>query len=984
MDKFLSTIITILGKLPENSNIILEPGNFLCGGITFTFRDAHKEAIKAFNTEIIELSRHTEGPGIWLKKCKGALETVISGNTENSELVNGFCFIKTAACFSSADEELFQLEMISAVYCKLFNNRQLMEQCLKKAVKTFCHMKSCIGSYEAIERLQEVIAELCDESTCRCFKEEMENFMAYMDYINYVYNSCFNGIDFDTSIVSIYFKAEKAYKRIFKKNISVGYWKDEKTVDSLLIYYIACRLKDSVKNKYIAEMTRADIAEGINRYMYNVRESYDLRKIIMLEPHPDDIAVSAYSLLMQEKCYTEIYTVSRTEDRRDEIEIMDLNNKLRTNIFGCTKLCLPDYHWDKRADKASKLYNSYEELSQYYINTYEGVAPSGNLKVLEHEIKAVVEKAKAENSILAFQLGNLHPMHIIITVLLIKYIKLMAFRTEDIIIYEDHPYDYKAEGKQLLSKILIFIEEKLGIKLIRTEDFTSINLRHIVKDIYGEEFIGHFDGKLESFNCTYYIPHNSTNKILFSPSEEKKLLYVTTQLFPFAKTGGLADAAASLPWEMKKFKYDVSIIMPKFKTPEIEGNIENMVQVASLEVVMNEKTIPFYVKKLLYNGITIYFIDKPEYFERESLYGYEDEEERFAFFCLATAEALSHLDKKPQVIHCNDWQTALIPYILQRKNRVRRLTNLKTVFTIHAFAYQGVFDRRKMTSMLQIDDEQFLKEGSDYYGQFNFLKLGALYCDKLNTVSMNYAHEIREHKIFEGISYKLTGIINGIDTVKNDPKMDKRIAFNYGTENCLEGKRNNKVVLQKMVGLKETDSLPSIVVVSRLIAHKGMDLIENVLKDLLSEELQLLIIGSGDEYYKSFFEKKAKKYSGKLIIKAYDEKLEMAGYAGADFVLVPSHFEACGTTQLLGMHYGAVPIVSETGGLKDTVEVYNGKDGFGFAFQNSNEWAMLYAIRQALLVYKRQDDWEKIVRRCMLKEVGWEKSAIEYDRLYRK
>jgi starch synthase len=398
------------------------------------------------------------------------------------------------------------------------------------------------------------------------------------------------------------------------------------------------------------------------------------------------------------------------------------------------------------------------------------------------------------------------------------------------------------------------------------------------------------------------------------------------------------------------------------------------------------------VLKLVHEGVAVYFIDNEYYFNRDKLYGYNDEAEQFAFFSKALLKVLPLIDFKPDIIHCNDCQTGVVSTFLKAQFRLEDFyKDIKTVYTIHNLKYQGIFSKETLGDILGLGWEYFNAEGLEYKNCVNYMKAGIAYSDVITTVSKTYAEEIKHDFFGENLngminkhSERLYGIVNGIDYQENDPETDKRIFENFDAEN-IEGKYENKRLLQESLGLLQRKDIPIISIVSRLVDQKGFDLIACVFDELLQLDIQLVVLGTGDEKYEEMFRTAALIYPDKVSANLkYDGILAQRIYAGSDMFLMPSLYEPCGLSQLFSLRYGTVPIVRETGGLNDTIRPYNEftGEGTGFTFANYNAHEMLTVIKLALSLYGKKDIWEAIIRNGMKQDFSWNKSAQEYMELY--
>ena len=474
----------------------------------------------------------------------------------------------------------------------------------------------------------------------------------------------------------------------------------------------------------------------------------------------------------------------------------------------------------------------------------------------------------------------------------------------------------------------------------------------------------------------------------------KKILFATSEAVPFIKTGGLADVAGTLPKYFDKKKYDVRVMLPKYMCMKQEWK-DKMQYVTHFYLELAWRSQYVGVLQMEWNGVTFYFIDNEYYFAGWAPYGNIHENiEKFAFFSRAVLSALPLIDFRPDIIHCHDWQTGLIPVYLDNfRYGGEFYRGIKTIMTIHNLKFQGVWDKKTVQDITGLPDYYFAPDKLEAYKDANYLKGGIVYADKVTTVSNTYAEEIktpfygeRLDGLMNARSNCLSGIVNGIDYEEFNPETDKMIARNYTVENFRKEKKKNKLALQEELGLEVDEKMMMIGIVSRLTDQKGFDLIAYIMDELCQDAIQLVVLGTGEERYENMFRHFAWKYQGKVSANIYySEEMSHKVYASADAFLMPSLFEPCGLSQLMSLRYGTVPIVRETGGLKDTVEPYNEyeKTGTGFSFSNYNAHEMLGIVRYAESVYyDKKRDWNKIVERGMEKDFSWKNSAKQYEALY--
>jgi len=477
-----------------------------------------------------------------------------------------------------------------------------------------------------------------------------------------------------------------------------------------------------------------------------------------------------------------------------------------------------------------------------------------------------------------------------------------------------------------------------------------------------------------------------------------KILYVGSEALPFVSSGGLGDVMGSLPKAVKKYspEDDIRVVLPLYSQIK-ESYRDRMTKVCVFTVDLSWRKQYCGVFEYVTDGVTYYFIDNEYYFKRQFLYGSFDDGERFAFFCKAVLDMLPMIGYFPDVLHCNDWQTALCVVYLERLYKtVEPYRGIRTVYTIHNIEYQGIYGLEILGDVFGLGegDRQFL----EYDGCINLSKGAIILCDLLTTVSPTYAKELCDPYfgkslagIIESKKDSLRGILNGIDTDYYDPSADKAIAAVY-TASSPSGKAENKAALQRLLGLSEAPDVPVVAMVSRLAGHKGFDLVRYILEEMLTRDIQFVLLGTGDPDLEGFFSYIAKKYPHKTgIVLSFDKELSKQIYAGADIFLMPSRSEPCGLSQMIACRYGTVPVVRETGGLYDTVKPYVEKvsktgrvsvQGNGFTFATYNAHDMLSAVDRAVELYKQPEKWAKLVRRVMKADFSWNASAAEYVKIY--
>ncbi len=474
----------------------------------------------------------------------------------------------------------------------------------------------------------------------------------------------------------------------------------------------------------------------------------------------------------------------------------------------------------------------------------------------------------------------------------------------------------------------------------------------------------------------------------------KNVLFIASEAVPFIKTGGLADVVGSLPKCFDKSKYDVRVILPKYQCIK-EQYLDKIEYVDHFYMELGWRSQYVGIFKAVIDGVIFYLIDNEYYFGGNKPYGevYQDIE-KFAFFSRAALSVLPVVGFKPDIVHCHDWQTGLVPIYLKDSFHAGDFySNAKSIMTIHNLKFQGVWDIKTVRDVVGLSDYYFTSDKLKYYNDANYLKGGITYADYITTVSDTYAEEIKTAFYGEGLdgllrarSGSLCGIVNGIDYDVYNPMTDKLIDYNYDSNTFRKEKVKNKLKLQEQLGLVQNPDVFMIGLVSRLTDQKGLDLVACVMDEICSEDVQLVVLGTGEEKYENMFRHFEWKYKGRVCSNIYyNEELSHKIYASCDAFLMPSLFEPCGLSQLMSLRYGTIPIVRETGGLKDTVEPYNEFEGTGtgFSFVNYNAHEMLDTIRYAKAVYyDKRREWNKIVDRAMAKDFSWKTSAVKYEKIY--
>lgn len=475
-----------------------------------------------------------------------------------------------------------------------------------------------------------------------------------------------------------------------------------------------------------------------------------------------------------------------------------------------------------------------------------------------------------------------------------------------------------------------------------------------------------------------------------------KILLVASEATPFAKTGGLADVAGALPKALKQLGHDVRIIMPFYSEVQGGGFAVRKGR-KSVEVEIEGAPRKGFMRQSSLDGIPVYFIENREYFQRKHLYGtpagdYPDNPQRYAFFCRGVLQLLKKMDFRPDIIHCNDWQTALIPLLLKYELAMDPFfMKTASLYTIHNLAYQGLFPPESLAAM-GLDWSYFTLDRLEYYGNVNLMKGAILSADIVNTVSETYCREVLTKEMgcgLEGVlaarGEELHGVLNGIDYSEWDPETDGEICRRFSAS-AMGGKAYNKRAMQKELGLADEPDIPLLAMVSRLAAQKGLDLLVENFSRLKKARIQLVVLGSGDETYIRALEALRKEGGENISINiSFEPKLAHRIYAASDIFLMPSRYEPCGLGQLIALRYGAVPVARKTGGLADTVidPLDNQKEANGFVFEEYTPKAFWRALERAIEAYADQRGWKKMVRQGMGSDFSWKRSAVKYEELYR-
>ncbi len=470
-----------------------------------------------------------------------------------------------------------------------------------------------------------------------------------------------------------------------------------------------------------------------------------------------------------------------------------------------------------------------------------------------------------------------------------------------------------------------------------------------------------------------------------------KILFVSSEVRPFVSSGGLADVAGALPAALCKKGIDCRVVLPLYGSVDQKYR-EKMKLLRTFNVQLSWRNQHCGVFEYKHGGVTYYFLDNEYYFKRNDLYGFYDDAERFAFFSKAVLEMLVKGDFAPDLIHCNDWQSSMIPvYLNSFYRRTEKLATTRTLFTIHNIQYQGQYGMQIMHDTLGVPES---KTGiMEYDGSLNMMKAAISQSDMVSTVSPSYAQEILDPWYSFGLDrylrdqkYKLTGILNGIDTDNLDPKSDPALFAHYSKDN-IEDKALNKKELQRIMKIDQKPDTFLVGMVTRLVAPKGMDLVKYILDEMMTqhEDISLVMLGTGDPFYENFFKEAAGRWPGRVGVRiGFVPDIAAKIYAGCDAFLMPSKTEPCGLAQMVALRYGTIPVVRETGGLKDSIKDMGDKGGNGFTFKSYNAHDMLGALLRCKALYEDRAKWKKAVLSALKQDFGWGTSAEEYISLYKR
>lgn len=823
-------------------------------------------------------------------------------------------------------------------------------------------------------------------------------------------------------------------KEMEELNVKYRLWNYSKGYDHDSIYYTASFIVEKCTLPEICQLDAENIEnrkEKISEILFHTIDERVRKKVHVIEPHPDDALGSASGLCYSNGANVILHTITKTADERDSVTLgKDIHRKYKSvrkipNIIKQYKYEMPDLHWDNRCNDTE---TGYSELLNKYIEMY-GEKHVNNL--LEN-IEKIICTAKKDNAYVAFPLGIEHPMHMLVTYACVSLIKKLDLDREKVIIYVDHPYDFQNAGTGRLKKAENYIQTELGMSLIRCDDISidqSI-LKDIITEIYGQKHYGEFGGSLENTFCSYFIDHMALASAgEFLNLHVNNVLYITAQAKPYYKTGGLGEVAYVYCKALKDFVNDVRIMMPKYSGEDIREDIDDKEEnIFEFEYKGNARDIGDVnckIEERRYNDLIYYLVDIKDYFAGRNRFDSGNHGRVFAVFCdVILQKGLSTIDYKPSVLHCNDWQTAMLPMLKKTKYKYFR-PELKVIYTVHFYGYKGIFKKKHILECVGLGKDKCrlcvacnddcplnhidLLSNEDLGklnvtpSQMSFMKAGIEFADIVSTVSKGYAKEIQKYPDFANV--KVIGIRNGISQQRY--KFADASGFvDMEEKDFWRSKQKNKAKLQENLGLIQDPKMPIICMVSRLSVVKGIEVVKNIAREILAIPAQLVIIGDDDAAggiggiggrpYGNFFEMLEEEKPGMLAYRRFSEELEYQTYAGSDILLMPSLSEACGTTQMNAMRYGVVPIVSMISAFEDTVLDFKYRDkkedseywdkGIGFYAYKDDCWVLLEVIKKAVDVYQNNDykgTWKEIARDCSKVNFEWRSRSIkEYLNLY--
>lgn len=806
-----------------------------------------------------------------------------------------------------------------------------------------------------------------------------------------------------------------------------GFWDALKGCDSEAVYYIAehamakCGSLGDMKEKTETEKHTASgedekrkFASALYGYICNRRKI----RFHIIEPHADDALGSACGICYNSRLSTVLHTLCESGDARDGVSLDEPGRKkygiLRKsmNIVRHEKYMLPDFHYDLRIQNDSM---PFQEKAESYLTDYPA------LDRLRSSIRGIVEEAAQEDAYISFPTGLEHPMHILTMLVCMECIAQLQFDKNKVVIYVDHPYDFQWMDTDRMAEVRQYLDGLLSGKLIRYDDIGAgqEQVQKVIEEVYGSMHFGEFDGSLDRTLCSYYITETGYKALrdIFK-LRCHNILYISAQAWPFYKTGGLGEVAYGYCSTLQSAVNDVRILLPGYLPDEGTDLPGRHLRSFTFTYEHTDGEYACEIEKRAFHGLIFYRLSIWDSSGRQIDFASEDGSGRkFAVFCDAVLQkGLDTIDYFPTICHCNDWQTALIPFLKKTKYRNYR-RDLKTVYTVHFYGYKGIFPKKEVLSQIGINRDTcnlcIVCGDECIYNKIDLLnktakgellqtipslmscmRAGIEFADAVTTVSKGYAEEIQQYPDFTDV--KVTGIRNGImPCVEKSGDVHSHGWQDY--DGLLKYKKESKRTLQRMLHLEVKEDIPVICMVSRLAVEKGTDLIKNMLPFLLKENVQMIITGDDSDRtarpYANYFGRIEKESEGQFAYRAYSEELEHKVYAGADILLMPSLSEACGTTQMKAMQYGVIPVVSMLSAFRDSVLDYRNREqrknahwdkGIGFYAYRDDCWVFMEVLKKVLEIYHAEPKaWREISRICSETDFSWKnKSIYEYLNLY--
>lgn len=710
-----------------------------------------------------------------------------------------------------------------------------------------------------------------------------------------------------------------------------------------------------------------------------------LARVHIIEPHPDDALGSAAALCFNPKIKVVLHTISGDGGSRDKINLAE-RKECRGYIAEHHRYFLQDYDWSLRLDKKVP----YVEALKVYCKNY----PKEQMSKLIQRIKKIIGQVLQEDVHLAVPLGIMHPMHMLVFYTALDIMIKMGVDLKKVWFYVDHPYDLHSLGSTLMRQSILFAEEKLGKNLVRYDAYRidQEETGEVLRAIYNDKHHAEFDGAFRKTLCGFYFPGGAgKERKALVRLQKLNILMVALQVQPFIKGGGMSNVVYGLLRNLQNYVNDARILVPWTGESLEIGELDERQKF--LYHFSNGLQAECILEVRKYQGITYYFLTVCDIMKtiEGSL--------RYALFAeIVLEKVLPGLDYFPDILHCHDWHSGMLPFLIRAKyNQNKFYRKMKILYTIHFYGYQGVCRQKELRKLLSLPEDEKINEmfrTINYLTKdakkmasvqdtelVTFMNAGIHFADCVSTVSKGYAKELFSYPAFQSGS-KVLGIRNGIAYDLYDPSTDPNIFCHYDSDTFGDKKAANKKNFQKSMGLAVDKKLILVCVVSRLERVKGIDSLVCVLPDLLRLPLQFVIMGdgTGTEYYHVLFEKIKIQYPEKFVYLPFKERMETEIYAASDVVLVPSLSESCGTVQMIAMHYGVVPVISALPSLKDTVTLLEKEKiekGVGYLTYPDDCWMLYEVMVKVLQDFQDKKKWNYMVWKCMVTDFSWENKAMK-------